>query len=57
MVKVAVRFWPKALESIRGLDIGLGEPLTLGPSQHQASHKLWGSVLDSEGHFQSLDLE
>jgi serine/threonine protein kinase/ABC-type branched-subunit amino acid transport system substrate-binding protein len=46
-----------ALESIKDLDVGTGAPLSLGPSQHQASHKVWGTVLDSAGHYRELDLE
>jgi len=46
-----------ALESIHGLDLGLGVPLSFGLSEHQASHKVWGTVLDATGSFQQLDLE
>jgi serine/threonine protein kinase/ABC-type branched-subunit amino acid transport system substrate-binding protein len=46
-----------ALETIRDLDIGLGTPLRFGPSEHQASHKVWGTILDNAGHFQPLELE
>ena len=46
-----------ALESIRDLDLGLGTPLRYGPSEHQASHKVWGTILDHSGNFQNLDLE
>jgi branched-chain amino acid transport system substrate-binding protein len=46
-----------ALESIHGLDLGLGVPLSFGLSEHQASHKVWGTVLDASGTFQQLDLE
>jgi ABC-type branched-subunit amino acid transport system substrate-binding protein len=46
-----------ALESIRDLDVGTGAPISLGPSQHQASHKVWGTILDSSGHYRDLDLE
>jgi ABC-type branched-subunit amino acid transport system substrate-binding protein len=46
-----------ALESIRGLDIAIGTPITFGMSEHQGSHKVWGTLLDSQGHFQSLDME
>jgi serine/threonine protein kinase/ABC-type branched-subunit amino acid transport system substrate-binding protein len=46
-----------ALESIRNLDLGIGTPITFGPSEHQGSHKVWGTVLDDQGHFQILDLE
>jgi branched-chain amino acid transport system substrate-binding protein len=46
-----------ALESIHGLDLGLGVPLGFGLSEHQASHKVWGTMLDGAGTFQQLDLE
>jgi ABC-type branched-subunit amino acid transport system substrate-binding protein len=46
-----------ALESIRDLDLGTGAPISLGPSQHQASHMVWGTVLDATGHYRDLDLE
>jgi branched-chain amino acid transport system substrate-binding protein len=46
-----------ALEGIHGLDLGLGVPLNFGLSEHQASHKVWGTVLDATGNFQQLDLE
>jgi branched-chain amino acid transport system substrate-binding protein len=45
------------LESIRGLDLGIGVPLSFGPSEHQASHKVWGTVLDGSGTYRALDLE
>jgi serine/threonine protein kinase/ABC-type branched-subunit amino acid transport system substrate-binding protein len=47
----------RALESMHGIDIGLGVPLTFGPSEHQASHKVWGTVFDAEGKLQILQLE
>lgn len=46
-----------ALESIRELDVGLGTPLHFGPSEHQGSHKVWGTVLDESGQFQPLELD
>jgi ABC-type branched-subunit amino acid transport system substrate-binding protein len=46
-----------ALESIRNLDLGLGTPLHFGPSEHQASHRVWGTVLDAGGRYRILDLE
>ena len=46
-----------ALESIQALDLGIGTPLTFGPSEHQASHKVWGTVLDSSGNYQVLDMD
>ncbi|MGO9830262.1 MAG: ABC transporter substrate-binding protein [Myxococcaceae bacterium] len=47
----------QALEDIHGLDLGLGAPVSFGPSEHQGSHKVWGTVLDRTGNYQSLDLE
>jgi eukaryotic-like serine/threonine-protein kinase len=46
-----------ALESIHNLDLGIGAPLNFGPSEHQAAHKVWGTVLDGKGQYQILDLE
>jgi branched-chain amino acid transport system substrate-binding protein len=46
-----------ALESIRDLDLGTGLKVSLGPSEHQASHRVWGTVLDARGHYQVFDLE
>jgi len=46
-----------ALESIRGLDIGLGVPINFGLSEHQGSHKVWGTVIDAAGNFQPVDLD
>jgi branched-chain amino acid transport system substrate-binding protein len=45
------------LETIRGLDLGLGVQLNFGPSEHQASHKVWGTVIDQAGNFLPVDLE
>jgi serine/threonine protein kinase len=45
-----------ALESIRNFDIGIGAPIHFGPSDHQASDKVWGTVLDDKAKFQPLDL-
>jgi branched-chain amino acid transport system substrate-binding protein len=46
-----------ALESIRELDLGTGSRLSFGPSEHQASHRVWGTLLDGRGRFQVFDLE
>jgi len=45
------------LENIRGLDLGLGAPINFSLSEHQGSHKVWGTVMDAAGNFQTLDLE
>jgi serine/threonine protein kinase/ABC-type branched-subunit amino acid transport system substrate-binding protein len=46
-----------ALESTRGLDLGIGAPINFGPSEHQGSHKVWGTVLDKSFRYQLLDLD
>jgi branched-chain amino acid transport system substrate-binding protein len=46
-----------ALEGIQSLDIGIGTPLAFGPSEHQASHLVWATVLDGKGVPQLLALE
>ena len=46
-----------ALESIRDYDIGIGAILTFGMSEHQASHKVWGTVLDPQSRLVSLDMD
>jgi branched-chain amino acid transport system substrate-binding protein len=45
------------LESMRNLDLGLGTPLGFGRAEHQASHKIWGTALDENGHYQPIELE
>ena len=34
-----------ALEALGKFDIGLGEPLDLSPTEHQASHRVWPTIL------------
>ena len=46
-----------ALEEIRDLDLGIGEPIRFGPSKHQGSSKVWGSILDDKGTYRNLDLD
>jgi serine/threonine protein kinase/ABC-type branched-subunit amino acid transport system substrate-binding protein len=46
-----------ALEQIQSFDPGIGGSLGFGMSQHQASHKVWGTQLDELGSFKSLDMD
>jgi ABC-type branched-subunit amino acid transport system substrate-binding protein len=46
-----------ALESVRDFDLGIGPVINFGPSQHQASSKVWGTMLDSSGKFEVLELD
>ncbi|HEX3765897.1 MAG TPA: ABC transporter substrate-binding protein, partial [Kofleriaceae bacterium] len=45
------------LEHIQDHDPGTGSALGFSPSQHQASHKVWGTMLDEQGAFRSIDME
>jgi ABC-type branched-subunit amino acid transport system substrate-binding protein len=45
------------LENLRDLDLGLGTPVTFGRSEHQGVHKVWGTQLDADGHYQPIDLQ
>jgi len=46
-----------ALENIQSFDPGTGGTLGFSMSQHQASHKVWGTMLDDQGTFRSFDME
>jgi branched-chain amino acid transport system substrate-binding protein len=46
-----------ALESIQSLDLGIGAPLGFSKADHQASHKVWGTMLDPTGKFRQIELE
>ncbi len=46
-----------ALEALKGVDLGVGATMNFGMSEHQASHKVWGPVLDASGNFHQLDME
>jgi branched-chain amino acid transport system substrate-binding protein len=39
-----------ALEGLGEFDLGMGEPLQLSRTEHQASHRLWPTLL-TEGRF------
>ena len=47
----------EALEKLRDFDMGLGTPLTFGRTEHQGSHKVWGTQLDAAGRYQAIDLQ
>jgi branched-chain amino acid transport system substrate-binding protein len=44
------------LESIRNFDMGLGTLINFGTSEHQGSHQVWGTQLNSQGHYEPIDL-
>jgi ABC-type branched-subunit amino acid transport system substrate-binding protein len=45
-----------ALEGLR-IDIGIGVPLGFSPTDHQASHKVWGTALEAAGTWKQIDLQ
>ena len=45
------------LHQLRDLDLGIGNPLGFHESDHQASHQVWGTVIDENGAFKALDLQ
>ena len=45
------------LEATRNLDLGLGTALNFGRSEHQASHKIWGTAIDENGKYTPLELD
>jgi ABC-type branched-subunit amino acid transport system substrate-binding protein len=46
-----------AREGMRGVDLGVGATMAFGMSEHQASHKVWGTMLDANGNFQTLEMD
>jgi branched-chain amino acid transport system substrate-binding protein len=46
-----------ALEAMKEIDLGIGAPLSFGPDEHQASHKVWGTALQPDGTYRQIALE
>lgn len=46
-----------SLEQINDLDLGIGPIITFGPSRHQASNRVWGTVLNKKAEYKELELE
>ncbi len=46
-----------ALEGIRDLDLGIGPVIRFGPSDHEASERVWGTVLGADGTVKPLELD
>jgi ABC-type branched-subunit amino acid transport system substrate-binding protein len=46
-----------ALEHVQDFDPGTGGTLSFSASGHQASRKVWGTMLDDQGTFKSIDME
>jgi ABC-type branched-subunit amino acid transport system substrate-binding protein len=46
-----------ALEGIRGLDVGIGAPISFSPGDHQGSRQIWGTLLQPDGSWRQVALE
>ena len=46
-----------AFESMRDLDLGLGTAINFGKSEHQGSHKVWGTQLNEAGNYEPVELQ
>jgi eukaryotic-like serine/threonine-protein kinase len=45
------------LENLKDLDLGFGSKISFSPSEHQGSHKVWGTRLDETCNYQTLELD
>ena len=43
--------------TIKEFDLGVGSIMNFGPSRHQASNKVWATMLDGDGKLNVLDLD
>ena len=46
-----------SLESLHGMDFGLGTLVNFGPAEHQGLHKVWGTQLNASGHYLAIELQ
>ena len=46
-----------AAESISAFDLGIGAPVSYGADQHQATSRVWGTVLDRTASYRMLPLD
>jgi len=47
----------EAFENTRDFDLGLGTPISFSRSDHQGSHKVWGTLLGETGKYEPFDME
>jgi branched-chain amino acid transport system substrate-binding protein len=46
-----------ALEAMRDFDLGLGTAINYSKSEHQGSHKVWGTQLTEDGKYEAIELQ
>jgi branched-chain amino acid transport system substrate-binding protein len=44
------------LEGLHDFNMGIGTPINFGPTEHQGVHKVWGTQLDQNGQYHTIDL-
>jgi branched-chain amino acid transport system substrate-binding protein len=47
----------ETLENIRDFDLGLGTAINFNKSEHQGSHKVWGTQLNEAGLYEPVELQ
>jgi len=47
----------EAFENMRDFDLGLGTPISFSRSDHQGSHKVWGTQLNEAGNYEPIELQ
>ncbi len=47
----------EAFENMRDLDMGLGGAISFGKSEHQGSHKVWGTQMNEAGNYEPIELQ
>lgn len=47
----------ETLEQIQSYDAGIGAPMSFGPSDHQALHRVWGTRIGADGRYQEIPLD
>jgi len=47
----------ETLEAMHNYDLGLGTAITFSRSEHQGSHKVWGTQLTETGKYEPLELQ
>jgi ABC-type branched-subunit amino acid transport system substrate-binding protein len=46
-----------AFENMKDLDLGLGTAINFSKSEHQGSHKVWGTQLNEAGNYEPVELQ
>jgi branched-chain amino acid transport system substrate-binding protein len=47
----------EAFEDLHELSLGLGAPVNFRKSEHQGSHKIWGTQRNENGKYEAIELQ